>query len=437
MADIETWEFYEELNEIVYVIDIDSYDLIYMNRKTRELYGIHSMEEVKGKKCYELFFESQNPCTFCNSSQLESGCFLEEMQYHPVFKRSFIRKQTMIEKGGRRYRFELAIDLSAWNQWGSEYEANAIMVNEGLRAAMTSHSPEESIAILLEYLGQVLRSERVYVFEESGKGTFDNTYEWCASGVIPQKENLQDVPFEVVSMWYQRFHSGESVIIKNLESIRDTDPALYDYLKPQNIHSLVVSPLVSEEKIIGFYGVDNPPEQFLGHITALFQILGYFMVSFFHRRNHVKKLEALCFEDQLTGMGNRHAMNEYIASIPPEKSIGILFCDVMGLKRANDTMGHQAGDNLLIRASECLRSEFKEYELFRVGGDEFLALCAGIEEKELLKKTEQIKIKMRKRNANMAMGLVWRPDSREDMDKLITQADNLMYEDKRTWYAEH
>ena len=37
----------------------------------------------------------------------------------------------------------------------------------------------------------------------------------------------------------------------------------------------------------------------------------------------------------------------------------------------------------------------------------------------------------------MAMGLVWRPDSREDMDKLITQADNLMYEDKRAWYAEH
>ncbi len=437
MANIETWEFYEKLNEIVYVTDMDSYDLIYMNRKAREIYGIHSMEEVKGKKCYELFFGGQSPCVFCNNSQLKSNCFLEEMRYHPAFKRSLVLKQTMIEKDGRRYRFELAIDLSIWNQWGSEYEANAIMVNEGLRAAMTAHSPERSIAILLEYLGQVLKSERVYIFEESGEGTFDNTYEWCAAGVIPQKENLQDVPFEVVSMWYKRFHSGESVIIKNLENIRETDPALYDYLKPQNIHSLVVSPLVSEEKIIGFYGVDNPPEQFLGHITALFQILGYFLVSFFHRRNHVKKLEALCFEDQLTGMGNRHAMNEYIAAMTPEKSIGILYCDVMGLKKANDSMGHQAGDNLLIRASECLRSEFKEYALFRIGGDEFLALCTGIGEKELLEKTEQVKIEMRKQNANMAMGLIWRPDSREDIDKLITQADNLMYEDKRAWYAKH
>ena len=54
-----------------------------------------------------------------------------------------------------------------------------------------------------------------------------------------------------------------------------------------------------------------------------------------NRRNHVKKLEALCFEDQLTGMGNRHAMNEYIAAMEPEKSIGILFCDVMGLKKVS------------------------------------------------------------------------------------------------------
>lgn len=434
MEDGKIWEFYEELNELVYVADIDSHELIYLNRKAREMYGIHSLDEMKGQRCYEVLSGNSEPCILCNNNKLKSGFFLEEMQYHPTLKRNFALKQTMLEEKGRRYRFELAIDLNAGEDEEREYESNAAMINEGLQRSVLARTPEESIAVLLEYLGQALKSERVYIFEESDKGTFNNTYEWCADNVVPQKENLQDVPFEVVDLWYQHFQKGENVIIEDVEDIKDTDPAAYEYLKPQNIKSLVVSPLVSEEGIIGFYGVDNPPGQFLMHITALFQILGHFMVSLFHRRDHVRKLEALCFQDQLTGIGNRHAMNEYITKMQPNQNVGVLFCDVMGLKRANDTMGHLEGDNLLMRASECLKSEFGDYALFRVGGDEFLVICTGITEMEFGGRIERLKAEMKTRKANMAIGFTWRPDGKEDIDKLITIADNLMYKDKRVQY---
>lgn len=434
MSDIKRWEYYEELNEFVYVADMDSHEIVFLNRKAREMYGIHSIDEIKGKKCYELLSGSHKPCILCNNNRLRSGYFLEEVQYHPALKRKLALKQTMIEEDGRRYRFELAIDLSAWDYKDREYESNAVMVNEGLRISMLARTPEESIDVLLAYLGQALKSERVYIFEETVKGTFNNTYEWCAEGVIPQKENLQNVPFEVVNMWYQHFRNGENVIIDDVEDIRESDPAAYEYLKPQNIRSLVVSPLVSEERIIGFYGVDNPPKQFLMHITALFQILGHFMVSLFHRRDHVRKLEALCFQDQLTGIGNRHAMNEYITTMQSEQSVGVLFCDVMGLKKANDTMGHLEGDNLLMRASECLKSGFSDYAMFRIGGDEFLAICEGITEQDFLDRAERLREETKKRNANMAVGYIWQPDRSMDIDRLITIADDLMYEDKRAQY---
>lgn len=432
MAVSKMWEFYEEMNELVYVADTDNHELIYMNRKARELYGIRSMDEVKDKKCYEVLSGNSKPCILCNNAKLKSGFFREEMQYHPTLKRNFMLKQTMLEEEGRRYRFELAIDLNAVED--QKYETNADMINEGIRRSVLAHTPDAAITVLLEYLGQALKSERVYIFEESDKGTFNNTYEWCADSVVPQKDNLQDVPFEVVSLWYQHFQKGENVIIEDAEDIKDTDPSVYEYLKPQNIKSLVVSPLVSEEGIIGFYGVDNPPSQFLMHITALFQILGHFMVSLFHRRDHVRKLEALCFQDQLTGIGNRHAMNEYVAKVKMEQSIGVLFCDVMGLKKANDTMGHLAGDNLLMRASECLKSEFSDYALFRIGGDEFLAICMGITEVEFTQRIEHLRTEMKVRKANMAIGYSWRPDGSEDVDKLITIADDMMYRDKREQY---
>lgn len=429
------WEFYEELNEIVYVVDIDSYELIYMNRKAREIYGVNSIEEIKGSKCYEVMSGNSTPCAACNLETLVPGEFQETVRYNPIIKKKLSLKDTVIEDAGKRYRFEMAVDLGAWEQQNVGYEANETMVNEGLRLSLAAHTPEKSITVLLEYLGQSLKSERAYIFEETGRKTLNNTYEWCANEVLPQKENLQDVPFEVVSMWYQRFAKGESVIIKNVENIKEEDAAVYEYLMPQNIHSLVVSPLVNEGKIIGFYGVDNPPEKFLEHIMTLFQILGHFLVALIHKRNHVRRLEELCFEDQLTGIGNRHAVHDYFEKLNAGHSVGVLYCDVMGLKKTNDSMGHKAGDQLLIRSSECLKKVFKEYELFRVGGDEFIAVCAGIEEQELNRRIEQLKCEMKDHNAPMALGCVWRADSKEKIDKLLTLADNRMYEDKRKLYA--
>ncbi|MDE6924169.1 MAG: GGDEF domain-containing protein [Acetatifactor sp.] len=371
----------------------------------------------------------------CNDKRLEPGKFLEEVCYRPVIGKKLMLKNTILEADGRRYRFELAVNIGEWSGVVRKYELNEAMINEGLRIALSASTPEQSIEVLMEYIGQFFKSERAYVFEDLGNGICQNTYEWCADGVAPQKEKLQEVPVEVVSMWYQRFLNDKSVIIGSVESIREKEPGIYEYLKPQNISSLVVSPLISEKKIIGFYGVDNPPGELLYNITYTLQILGYFLVSILRRRNLVRRLEEMCFLDQLTGIGNRHAMNDAVSKVVVEKSIGILYCDVMGLKRENDSMGHGAGDALLIRASECLRRAFGEYALFRVGGDEFLVLCEGISREELRERVEAVKEDMCRSNARMALGSVWREDGKEDMDELIAEADRLMYAYKMEWYA--
>ncbi|GFH95445.1 cyclic di-GMP phosphodiesterase PdeR [Lachnospiraceae bacterium] len=428
------WEIYEEMQEIVYVLELEAHELVYMNRHAREVYGISSLEDIRGRKCYEILRGSSMPCAVCEDNRLRVGSFLEEVRYNPVLGKKLALKDTLIEDNGKRYRFSMAVDLSAWEQQNNGYEDNEAMVNEGLRLSLAASSPEKSVAVLLEYLGLSLKSERVYIFEETGRKVFDNTYEWCASGVEPQKDNLQGVSYEVVSLWYQKFLKGESVIIKNAEQIREEDPTVYEYLKPQKIQSLVVAPLVEEEKIIGFFGVDNPPERYLEHITTLLQILGHFIAALLHRRDHVRRLEELCFHDQLTGLGNRHAMNEYISGIQPGRSMGVIYCDVMGLKRTNDEKGHLEGDNLLIRASECLRKAFGNQALFRVGGDEFLALCEGITLRELDEGMAMLRQEMKARNALMALGCVWRTDGEADMDQLMKEADCLMYKDKRAQY---
>ena len=165
------------------------------------------------------------------------------------------------------------------------------IINEGLRVALLEETPDQSLEVLLEHLGKALNGERTYIFEQNESGGDDNTYEWVADGVEPEKEYLQNVPPEVCASWYRNFSIGRHIIIEDLEDIRETDPLQYENLKRQSIHSLVVVPLYNGEKIIGFYGVDNPPVKLLEYASNMLQTAAYFIVSSLKRRNLFRELQ--------------------------------------------------------------------------------------------------------------------------------------------------
>ena len=165
------------------------------------------------------------------------------------------------------------------------------IINEGLRVALLEETPDQSLEVLLKHLGKALNGERTYIFEQNESGGDDNTYEWVDDGVEPEKENLQNVPGEVCAGWYRNFSIGRHIVIKNLEDIREDNPLQYDILKRQNIRSLVVVPLYDGKKLIGFYGVDNPPVKLLEYASNMLQTAAYFIVSSLKRRNLVRELQ--------------------------------------------------------------------------------------------------------------------------------------------------
>lgn len=431
------WEFFENLNEFVYVSDMDSYELIYMNRKLLEMQGFHSLDEIAGKKCYEVLQNCSEPCAMCNNHQLSEGCFKEWWYYNPIIGKHLVLKDTMIVDNGRRCRMELALDAET-PEWRSSmlhsYRNMENLVNEGLRLALQTDTPDKTIEVILEYLGRALNAERTYIFEKNEAGGDDNTYEWVANGVMPEKDNLQNVPPEICAIWYQKFDEEKKVVIEDLEDIRHDTPLLYETLKRQNIRSLVVVPLYEDKNVIGFYGVDNPPVGFFDYASDMLQIMGYFISSTMKRRNLLKMLQYMSYSDQLTQFGNRYAMNEHIENMPEGESVGVVFCDVTGLKQVNDIQGHGAGDKLILHACESLRRVFDGYEMFRIGGDEFLTLCPGIEEEELKEKVEALKKDIRENSITMAVGAVWQKEGKKNIDKLLTESERLMYEDKSAYY---
>ena len=170
------------------------------------------------------------------------------------------------------------------------------IINEGLRVALLEATPDQSLEVLLKYLGKALNGERTYIFERNASNCDDNTYEWVADGVQPEKDNLQDVPPEVCASWYRNFSVGKHIVIENLEDIRESDPLQYENLKRQSIHSLVVVPLYDGKQMIGFYGVDNPPVKSMEYASNMLQTAAYFIVSSLKRRNLVRELQKRSYD---------------------------------------------------------------------------------------------------------------------------------------------
>lgn len=97
------------------------------------------------------------------------------------------------------------------------------------------------------------------------------------------------------------------------------------------------------------------------------------------------EIERMALRDQLTGLSNRHVLYSVLDEIfrrdPVDRQdCAVIMCDVDGLKIVNDSLGHEAGDRLLIDAAASLRSAIRDPErstICRIGGDEFCVVIDG------------------------------------------------------------
>ncbi|MBR1659261.1 MAG: GGDEF domain-containing protein [Oscillospiraceae bacterium] len=108
-------------------------------------------------------------------------------------------------------------------------------------------------------------------------------------------------------------------------------------------------------------------------------------------RSRADEMDRLAHQDALTKVKNKAAYQEALdrlQALPPEKArYGILMVDLNNLKRINDTYGHEHGDEYIIRSSGLICRTCKRSPVFRIGGDEFVAVLEGpdYEDRETLR----------------------------------------------------
>lgn len=432
---MKIWEFFEKLDEMVYVTDIETNELIYMNEKLRDSMGIQNDQQYIGRMCYEVLQGKSSPCEFCTNCSLKAGEFLTWTHMNPVLNKRVLLKDTLVEEEGKRYRIELAIDADAENSCKSPYfyARSETILNECLHKVFSTANAEESIDQMLQYIGKTFCCDRTYIFEFNESRLATNTYEWCESGVTPQKEFLQNIPYSAIEWWMKLFASQKVTVIPDLEDIRTIYPESYAILKPQQIHSLAAGPITSDGEIIGFIGVDNPDTTMLPMIETFLNVIGYFTSTLLRRRELLRRLNDLSYHDQLTGALNRHALTEQYGDLPMH-SAGIIYCDITGLKETNDTFGHKAGDQLICHCYEILKEVAGSGMIYRTGGDEFIVLYPECTKSVFHNTVSSLHKKIREDQHHIAVGYAWSDQQPLNLDKLISDADQVMYQDKRDYY---
>ena len=111
----------------------------------------------------------------------------------------------------------------------------------------------------------------------------------------------------------------------------------------------------------------------------------------------IRKFERNATTDALTGLSNRHAMEEVFPRevnrcIADEQPISMIMVDVDGFKYFNDQFGHMAGDRVLSAVAQILQNQFRPRDrLVRYGGDEFAVLLPGVNETEALAIAERVR----------------------------------------------
>ena len=193
----------------------------------------------------------------------------------------------------------------------------------------------------------------------------------------------------------------------------------------------------------------NESNQFVSIILlnvglCLFVLVALFVALRITRRR-TDELTTASLIDHPTSLYNKRAFAHDLAELSTNQADKDLVCvtvDVNGLKTVNDTVGHEAGDELIKGAADCLRSCYGRYgKVYRTGGDEFIALLHVPEnEFELLKEelSRTVSSWSGEKVGGLAVSCGYAPAWEfpgESIESLSAISDKRMYEDKDRYYA--
>ncbi len=386
----------DNITAVVYVADLNSHEILFMNKYGRDLYG-----DVIGKKCYQALQNNQDrPCEFCQTKGLST--------------------KAMPGSGVISWEVKSTIDHKYYN-----YRCTEILWLDGRRAKLSIGTDQ---------------TEKIVAEEMARQG-----FEWyrAIAEDIPALVNRFNNKFELtfVNNAYSRFVGlkREEIIGKNLFQfiLPQLKQKVYDALKNLTPNNQVATYV-------------NPKEAFDGSIRwvkwstrAVFDLNGKLLEyigvgeDITEQKEYENRLMKLSLYDGLTGVYNKMYFDSEIKRLEGgrEYPVSIIVADLDHLKIINDTYGHKAGDQLLKTAAQVISNAVRMGDVVaRIGGDEFAVIMKQASQAVGEKVISRIESGINDNNLkqvnvvlSLSTGLSVAEGPQKPLDEVFIEADNNMY----------
>lgn len=295
-----------------------------------------------------------------------------------------------------------------------------------------SYRHPERIYAALEKTAGILTAETVFLVNMEGSRISKITV-WPE-----QKNSLNDGDLEeLLSQIGPKLLNGETVL-----HFGDGEEIFGDGLDQHNagqhlMRNLMVTPVLdSEQHLTGFMGAANMQQRWENG-----SILEGIARTFLMAQNNVNSyqtIQRMGMWDALTGLKNRNSyqstLKKYVENDGKEK-LGCIYIDVNGLHELNNHLGHAAGDEMLRFIGSALSAVFGKEDVYRIGGDEFVVFCRHMSKNVAQEKLEQLNDRVASCDYHLSAGLAWQ-ERLSNINLLIADAEQEMYEEKRRYYQE-
>ncbi|MGO5054104.1 EAL domain-containing protein [Lachnospiraceae bacterium LCP25S3_G4] len=301
---------------------------------------------------------------------------------------------------------------------------------------------------LLEEVGNFFHVDRTYLFTiNPDNDTMTYSNEWCNRGINKEVGTIEEIPLDVFPWWIEELETKKMVTIEDVDEMPKEAREEQEQLHRQEVKSLVSVPVMVNDKIKAFIGIDSVLENkpWSTENIEMLNIMANILSSGFMQIKADKEIEYMAYYDNLTGIPNRFLFKDRVENAislaeQNEKFISIMFIDLDNFKSVNDTMGHDGGDYLLKEVSNGLSKRIRKTDtVARFGGDEFIILLNNIDNHNDISKiadnimrvfSKPFIINGQEVFITASGGIATYPIDGEDSESLVKNADTAMYEAK-------
>ncbi len=301
--------------------------------------------------------------------------------------------------------------------------------NRSLQYALSSDSPDESIRLMLEYMGAELKCKRAIVFEDMKNGRYSGRYSWFDQSLGRRTADLLYVPYkgfvDIVLESYKA-NSGR-FIIRDMENFKDVNQNIYNLLKSYNVMNLVASPLEVDGNATGLLVLLDMPEELLEEASSVAGLTSYFLSQLILRRDDQKRMRMYMYNDSLSEALNRRAYDEFVkGKLDMSSPFGFMACEIADLEEISEKEGFDAGDELIRKAVAIMGDVFGKENVYRIAGSKFCAFGFETDETYFRDDVARFGKNAAGEGIKVSVGAVYCLNGAMDMNSVIKSANQKM-----------